>query len=71
MTIYIMSTIETNIWQNDYLNARNLFRKYSKMNYQKFYSEKRYGDYVIDNDEDTTIDYLFLFNSEKKIHENI
>lgn len=61
-----MSIIERNIWQNDYLNARNLFRKYSKMNYQKFYSQKRYGDYVIDNDEDTTIDYLFLFNSEKK-----
>ena len=61
-----MSIIETNVWQNNYNNARDLFRKYTNMNYEKFFSEKRYGDFVIDDDEDTTIDYLFLLNSEKK-----
>ena len=61
-----MSIIESNVWQNNYTNARDLFRKYTNMNYEKYFSEKRYGDFVIDDDGDTTIDYLFLVNSEKK-----
>ena len=61
-----MSIIESNIWRNNYTNARKLFRKYTKMNYQKYFSDKRYGNFVIDDNEDTTIDYLFLHNSEKQ-----
>lgn len=55
---------DNSLWNNNYREARNLFRKYSIMDYQKNFSQKKYGELTIDRNEDITIDYLFLHNTK-------
>ena len=58
-----MSTVEDKLWVDNYKKGRDLFRKYSIMNYSYIFSCKKYGKRIIDIDEDITIDYLYLHNS--------
>jgi len=58
-----MSTIEDNLWVDNYKKGRDLFRKYSIMKYSHLFSSQKYGKIIIDIDEDITIDYLYLHNN--------
>ena len=58
-----MSTIEDNLWVDNYKKGRDLFRKYSIMKYSHLFSSQKYGKIIIDIDEDITIDYLYLHNT--------
>ena len=58
--------MDNNLWNDNYKDARNLFRKYSIMDYQKNFSQKKYEEIIIDKNEDITVDYLFLYNTKNK-----
>jgi len=52
------------MWRNNYSESRDLFRQYSLKEYKNFNKQK--GFYLIDNDVETSVDYLFLHNEKSK-----
>ena len=55
------------MWKNNYSEARHLFREYCSKTYNGY--NKKSGNFFIDGDQETTIDYLFLQHEQsKKLH---
>lgn len=51
----------TRFWKGDYKESRQTFRDYTTQDY-RHYCHKTYGKVVIDQADDTTIDYMYLHN---------
>ena len=55
------------MWKNNYSEARHLFREYCSKTYNDY--NKKSGNFFIDGDKETTIDYLFLQHEQsRKLH---
>ena len=55
------------MWQNNYSEARNHFREYCLKTYHDY--DKSSGNFLIDRDQETTIDYLLLQHPKStKLH---
>ena len=55
------------MWKNNYSDARQLFQEYCAKDYPNIVTQK--GTHIIDNDETTSVDYLYLQHPEsKKLH---
>ena len=55
------------MWQNNYSEARNCFREYCLKTYHNY--DKSSGNFLIDRDQETTIDYLLLQHPKStKLH---
>ena len=52
------------MWKNNYSESRDYFKKMTLKEYKTF--DKTVGSYLIDNDKETSIDYLYLHNKESK-----